>query len=201
MQLNMFMGSQPFKITKPIRLISLFSGYDSQLQALKNIGANVESWRTCEWAVKSIQALKDLHFGDDDTDYSKELTQQQVIDFLFKKHISMDYNQPMTYNQIKRLGEKRQRQIYNNIKATHNMVDIQQVHAPDLKIVDSDKYCYIITYSFPCQDLSLAGLGKGMKKGSGTRSGLLWEVERIFDEICSGGVQLTAPGAVNGECS
>ena len=32
------------------------------------------------------------------------------------------------------------------------------------------------------QDLSLAGLGKGMSKGSGTRSGLLWEVERILDE-------------------
>lgn len=33
-----------------------------------------------------------------------------------------------------------------------------------------------------CQDLSLAGLGKGMSKGSDTRSGLLWEVERILDE-------------------
>lgn len=39
-----------------------------------------------------------------------------------------------------------------------------------------------MTYSFPCQDLSLAGLGKGMSKGSGTRSGMLWEVERILDE-------------------
>ena len=34
-----------------------------------------------------------------------------------------------------------------------------------------------------CQDLSLAGLGKGMEKGSGTRSGMLWEVERILDEL------------------
>ena len=33
-----------------------------------------------------------------------------------------------------------------------------------------------------CQDLSNAGLGKGMAKGSGTRSGLLWEVERLLDE-------------------
>lgn len=37
-------------------------------------------------------------------------------------------------------------------------------------------------YSFPCQDLSLAGKGKGMSKGTGTRSGLLWEVERILNE-------------------
>jgi DNA (cytosine-5)-methyltransferase 1 len=30
--------------------------------------------------------------------------------------------------------------------------------------------------------LSQAGLSKGMAKGSGTRSGLLWEIERILDE-------------------
>ena len=36
-----------------------------------------------------------------------------------------------------------------------------------------------------CQDLSLAGLQKGMSKGSSTRSGLLWEVERLLDE-CNG---------------
>ena len=40
-----------------------------------------------------------------------------------------------------------------------------------------------MTYSFPCQDLSLAGKTQGMKKGSGTRSGLLWEVERILNEL------------------
>ena len=40
-----------------------------------------------------------------------------------------------------------------------------------------------MTYSFPCTDLSLAGRMQGMKKGSGTRSGLLWEVERILNEM------------------
>lgn len=35
------------------------------------------------------------------------------------------------------------------------------------------------TYSFPCQDLSLAGKLEGIKKG--TRSGLLLEVERLLD--------------------
>ena len=33
-----------------------------------------------------------------------------------------------------------------------------------------------------CQDLSLAGNRKGMSRGSGTRSGLLWEVERLLKE-------------------
>lgn len=72
---------------------------------------------------------------------------------------------------------------YNNIHGTNfETSDITKVNASDLEIVDTDKYDYIMTYSFPCQDLSLAGKRKGMKKGSGTRSGLLWEVERILDE-------------------
>lgn len=36
------------------------------------------------------------------------------------------------------------------------------------------------TYSFPCTDCSVAGKLAGLKKGSGTRSGLLWEVERLL---------------------
>lgn len=43
--------------------------------------------------------------------------------------------------------------------------DITKIHADDLGIVDTDKYCYIMTYSFPCQDLSLAGKQQGMAKG------------------------------------
>ena len=40
---------------------------------------------------------------------------------------------------------------------------------------------YLLTYSFPCQDLSSAGLKKGMSDTL-TRSGMLWEVERILNE-------------------
>lgn len=167
---------------KKIRLIELFSGYGSQALALKYLGVDFESWRTCEWAVKSIQAYKDIHFKDDNTNYSKDLTKEQLIEFLYKKGISSNYNEPMTEQQIKRLGEDKLRTIYNNIKATHNMVNIQQVHSEDLEIKDVDKFEYLVTYSYPCQDLSLAGKQEGMKKGSGTRSGMLWEVERILDE-------------------
>lgn len=72
---------------------------------------------------------------------------------------------------------------YNAIHGTNfETSDITKITAEDLEIVDTDKYCYIMTYSFPCQDLSLAGKQKGMAKGEGTRSGLLWEVERLLNE-------------------
>ena len=72
---------------------------------------------------------------------------------------------------------------YNAIHGTNfEPTDIRNVHGSDLGIVDSDNFTYLLTYSFPCQDLSVAGKQKGMKKGSGTRSGLLWEVERLLNE-------------------
>lgn len=176
---------QEFKIDKPIRLIELFAGYGSQHFALEYLGANFESWKICEWAVKSIQAYKDAHFSHDNTDYSKGLSKDEIDQFLFKKSISSNYNEPMSFEQIKRLGEDKARTIYNNIIATHNIVSVVNCKAEDLELVDRDKYTYMLTYSFPCQDLSKAGYGKGMTKCSGTRSGMLWEVERILDE-CNG---------------
>jgi len=72
---------------------------------------------------------------------------------------------------------------YNAIHDTDfSISDITQLKGEDLGVVDTDKYCYILTYSFPCQSLSSAGKGEGMTKGSGTRSGLLWEVERLLNE-------------------
>ena len=74
-------------------------------------------------------------------------------------------------------------QSYNAIHETDfPTMDITEVKGKDLGITDTDKYEYMMTYSFPCQDLSVAGKGKGMSRDSGTRSGLLWEVERLLDE-------------------
>lgn len=73
---------------------------------------------------------------------------------------------------------------YNAIHGTNFKIsDITKLQAEDMGISDKDKYEYIMTYSFPCQDLSKAGKQKGMEKGSGTRSGLLWEVERLLLEL------------------
>ena len=173
-----------YKITKPIRLIEMFSGYGSQALALKYLGVPFEHWKICEWAVKSIQAYKDIHFTDkfywknvDDCTITKEI----LVDTLFNVGISSNYNEPMKKEQIQRLSYEQLVRIYENILITNNLVNIQGIKGKDLEIVDTDKYDYILTYSFPCQDLSLAGKGKGMSDTS-TRSGMLWEIERILTE-------------------
>ena len=57
---------------------------------------------------------------------------------------------------------------------TFNVGDISQLQPED--IPDHD----LFTYSFPCQDISVAGKGAGLSEGSGTRSGLLWECQRVI---------------------
>lgn len=72
---------------------------------------------------------------------------------------------------------------YNAVHNTNfTTSDVTKITANDLNISDTEHFTYLLTYSFPCQDLSNAGKGRGMEKGSGTRSGLLWEVERLLDE-------------------
>lgn len=147
MQLDIFdLMYEPFKITKPIKLIEFFGGYGSQALALKYLGANFEHHKLCEWAVKSIQAYKDVHMTNDDTDYSKDLSIEEVKEYLFSKGISSNYNEPMTKEQINRLNEKAARTIYNNIQATHNLVNIQQVKGDDLEINDKEHFTYLLTY-------------------------------------------------------
>ena len=183
-QISIFDGATKFKIDKPIRLIELFGGYGSQALALKYLGVPFEHHFLSEWAVKSIQAYKDMHAFTDNTDYSQGMSDEEVIEFLLGR-ISADYNTPMTRKQIEKHagGELWRRSVYNNMMATKNYGSIMKLHGTDLNVTDTDRFCYILTYSFPCQDLSSAGKGAGMEKGSGTRSGLLWEVERLLKEV------------------
>lgn len=54
---------------------------------------------------------------------------------------------------------------------THNYGDISTVERLD--------YADLWTYSFPCQDISVAGNQKGISEG--TRSGLLYQVQRLLE--------------------
>ena len=73
---------------------------------------------------------------------------------------------------------------YNAVHGTDFLpLDITQIKGVDLGVTNTAAFTYLLTYSFPCTDLSVAGKQAGMKKGSGTRSGLLWEVERLLTEI------------------
>lgn len=170
------------RIEKPIRLIEFFAGIGAQHKALSQL-TEVESWRICEWAFNSYCSYNAIHIKDS-TDYSEGKSRDELIERV--RGTSSNYNEPIPDSQLKKKPIEWLRKAYNNIVATHNLVNIMEVHGKDLGIVDTDRYEYVLTYSFPCQDLSLAGKRQGMsvsQKDGGTRSGLLWEVERILSEI------------------
>ena len=57
----------------------------------------------------------------------------------------------------------------------------EELNYGDITKIDERKVpdCDLITYGFPCQDISVAGLGKGIIEGE-TRSGLLFDALRII---------------------
>ena len=165
---------------KTFNLIELFSGIGSQIEALNNIGAKVNVLNTCEWNMRSIVAYSVIHDMMDGS-ATENLTKEELVDYLLNAGISNDGKEPVNIKGLQRLNESALNRIYGAIQSTRNLVDISKVDGKNLA-GDID----ILTYSFPCQDLSNVGAFHGYKKGidrdAQNRSGLLWEVERILLE-------------------
>lgn len=69
--------------------------------------------------------------------------------------------------------------MIHNVDESKNLVDVRKVST--LLFPDVD----LITYGFPCQDISIAGRQKGFEDGAGnrTRSGLFFEALRIIQDL------------------
>ncbi|NEZ46488.1 DNA cytosine methyltransferase [Clostridium niameyense] len=65
--------------------------------------------------------------------------------------------------------------VLHDIPENLNLGDISKVNIKNIKDFD------LLTYGFPCQDISLAGKLKGIVKGE-TRSGLLFEALKIIND-------------------
>ena len=76
-------------------------------------------------------------------------------------------------------------EIDNNAIAAHNAVfpEYAECNHGDISKVDWERVSDfdLFTYSFPCQDISNAGLQRGLREGSGSRSSLLWECRRAIE--------------------
>ena len=82
------------------------------------------------------------------------------------RNIGIDY-EVLGISEIDKFAIKSYEAIHGEV---HNFGDISKI--------EKLPYCDLLTYSFPCQDLSIAGHQKGINKD--TRSGLLLEVERLL---------------------
>lgn len=188
-QLDLFASTyDQFELKGKLRLIEFFAGIGAQARALENLGVDFISHRVCEWSCKSIRAYRAIHVKEAPSkellDRVGKLSIEELIDAV--RGVSMDYSKPMTDDQLRKKGKEWLEKLYiDMLMIGDTCPDISRLNGVDLGIEKEKdrKDTYMMTYSFPCTDISNAGKMEGMEKGSGTRSGLLWEVERILLEL------------------
>lgn len=172
-----------------LKVVETFSGIGSQAKALKNIGIEYEIICTADWDINAIIAYDLIHHGKQDLSVYKNMTKQDLLKILSKYTLSLDGKKPATEKNMQDLNEEVLKRVLYAIKRSNNLVSITDIKARDLpNKID------LLTYSFPCQDLSVAGNWHGNKSGidrnAHNRSGMLWEVERILKERISEKMQL-----------
>ena len=155
-----------------LKVFEAFAGIGAQVSALNRTDINYEIVGISEWFIDAIECYAAIHCDGVEVEMPTNI--KEIDDYLSRFTFSAT---SVKATNIKRLTEDQRRDLYRANKQANNYGSITDIKGEDLPEID------LLIYSFPCQDLSTGGLGKGMKKGSGTRSGLLWEIERILKEL------------------
>lgn len=167
-------------------MIELFSGIGAQIRGIENTNLwDCTVVNTSDIDKDAMVSYAAIHCGltpeliDTYADYpskeemAKVLTERN-IGFDFKKNAPYDW-----YKLAKRKGNEINK-YYLACVLSKNLGDISSIKSLD--------YADFWTYSFPCQDISVAGNQAGIVKGQ-TRSGLLYEVERLLETAVQNGNQ------------
>lgn len=155
-----------------LKVFEAFAGIGSQVKALQRLGIDYEGVGVSEIDKNAIFAYHAIHKHTlPDIDIS-DMSDEDVEKELERLNIPLDKK---TFKRVK-LKKEEARRFLKCVKETHNFGDISKIDVHTLPDID------LFTFSFPCQDLSQAGKQRGLKKGDNTRSGLLWECEKIIRE-------------------
>lgn len=152
-----------------LKVFEAFAGIGTQRMALKRQNIPHEVTAISEVDEYALLSYHAIHTADVKVE---EKTEEEMQKYMEKKNIPLD-----TKGKRKILTNKRLKDLYVASVASNNLGDISKITDGDIPRVD------LFTYSFPCQSISTAGLQKGLTKGSGTRSSLLWECERIIETV------------------
>ncbi len=156
-----------------LTMIELFSGIGAQIKGTNNtnlfdtnviITADID-----KDAMVSYAAIHNGLTNEMIKKYKNYPSEEQMKMELIDKNIG--YNFKKGTNPISRMKGIKLKKYYLAMVLSNNLGDISKIK--------NLPYADFWTYSFPCQDLSIAGKGAGIKEG--TRSGLLFEVERLLE--------------------
>ncbi|EKZ1617798.1 DNA (cytosine-5-)-methyltransferase [Listeria monocytogenes] len=174
------------------KIIETFSGIGSQAKAFSKIKnrfpkLDYEVVATVEWEIGAIYSYDIIHNGVQNLTKYSNWSKDKLVENLTQLNLSSDGKNSMSEKSIRRLPLDVLKALKHSIDNNNNLIDISTVHAKDLPDAD------LLTYSFPCQDLSVSSYWhrnfSGIDKDAQNRSGLLWEIERILREYHTSGKQ------------
>lgn len=158
-----------------ITMIELFSGIGAQIRGFENS----ELYKCKSIATSEIDKDAMLSYAAIHCDMTLKLIEEynypstdEMIEYLSCRNIGYNFEKDKSYNWNKKRNSKDLKKYYLACVLSNNMGDISKI--------DKLSYADFLTYSFPCTDISVAGEMKGIEKGK-TRSGLLYEVERLLN--------------------
>lgn len=188
-------------MTTPITMIELFGGIGSQERAMRQLNVPFKVTHYCDLDKDATLSYAAMRYNLEEEMKSFEFpSKEEMIAKLQEKNIGLDFKTgKQTINERTNIDKLKLYYIANEL--THNLGDISKV--------DKLPYADIVTYSFPCTDLSVAGKGEGMVNrcdacgyswpidfsnaeealvcpncgttvSSSTRSGLLGQVQRLL---------------------
>ena len=185
---------------KTFSMIELFSGIGAQEKSLRQLKIPYRIINTCDCDKDAVLSYAAMRFNIDEAMKTYQFpTQDKMIEELQNKGFGYDFMKSK-HTITSRTPINKLKQYYIADKLSNNLGDISKV--------DRLPYADMITYSFPCTDLSVAGKGEGMvnkcscgyswpidfsddneslicpscgaKVQSSTRSGLLGQVQRLL---------------------
>lgn len=152
-----------------LRKVEGFAGYGSVNIIMEMLGIEVENVGTLEIdpdAIIAYAAANQMFDPPYECDY------EYIKEHLMDKNIGWDFKKEKS--SIPRMKKDKLELLYSAVRGQKCMGDISLINGDDVPDVD------FFSYSFPCQDISVAGKGAGLDEDSETRSSLLWQCKKVI---------------------
>ncbi len=165
---------------KEIKVFEAFAGIGAQRKAIQNVmGGGLLSNKItfkfvglAEWCINAIVAYHKIH---DNFKIINNVEKGEMIAFLQKLPLSKNSKTLVNKNYWNKISNDKLKIYYSAIKHSHeqnNIFDVKKLSTSNFKNID------LLCYSFPCQDISIQGKGKGISKGK--QSSLLFEIKKYL---------------------
>ncbi|WP_027120385.1 DNA (cytosine-5-)-methyltransferase [Mycoplasmopsis lipofaciens] len=174
---------------KTIKVFEAFSGIGAQKRSIDNINKREKRKifkvvATSDWDIRANIVYSAIHHGLSVEKIQKILTKhnlltkEQQLEFLKNKTYSVDSKKPV--KNISKYSNELIKYLIVSELIMNNYCDITKINPKEIESLGVN----LITYSFPCQGLSVANMGrsKGIINSEST-SHLIWEIGRILENM------------------